>query len=967
MDPEEQQTAPASEGGLPPASPGLVAPEGRRVYRVLDTATGEMVGMRGGPELEEGLRSGRFGLSGENPAIGVVDDEGNAYDVEPAALREWLAEGRFRLETGEEAAIDEARREAEAHPTLSTARAFAGEAADWASAGLLSAAMTPEGRAAQQLDVERNPIAAALGATAGVLVPAVLTGGASLEGSGVRALARLTPGGFSAAAGTAVERALVARFGQGGVSRALATVGGAVTDGAISGAAAAVTRANIEGTPLEAEQVLSDTLFGAALGLGGGAVIAGGGAALRGASRAVRSVTGGGTERAADYARRLVERGLGQVPEPLVGRAERIAAWASGVDAGDLALFRRNPRRALDADGFAMAARETAESVGALRRQLDEAGAALADAGRRRTALAQAAEGVDAASATTARTTARTALEATQARVRQAVVAMGGDGRTASARVLRGLSDDVDRAVRTVGDDARVALDDLSLDDAVVGAQLAGQSGDAAAGVARAASTAEAIGELDRVIAAIDDAARAAPEVRPVLDEMRAALAQVAGDATVFGRAGATFGELDGARRALLEASEALPVDGRRMAELAQAGGEEAAGLARRLEDAEQLLATAERSGVDVAPARAALEGARRQVADALEWGSVRAATERALAVEGGHDVRGAIMHALGRRVAHGVAGGAIGALLGGEHGAVAGAGMGALFGAMMRPVSAYRRLAHLGDAVRSFAPRLETGLGRLEQALTSGRLGSARPGAGSAASSVRTASRVVVALRGAPEERREEYRRVTAELRELATDPEALGARLGETLAPVGEASPQLADAMTMTAVRGVTHLVEHLPAVEQPTLLSHLPGGVLEPSQWEIDRFLRRYEAVEDPLSILDRAAEGALHVEHREAVEATYPEVYAEIQARVAELLGGLEERPSYQARLQLGVLMGAPADRSLEPSMITALQSHYAQTPQQFESVHGPTQAAPGRLDSSASESTLPRSEQIARRL
>lgn len=891
------------------------------LIRVFDE-NGQVQTVEASAEVEAALRAGRLRLSSQNGSIGVRDANGDPFDVDAEHLNDWLAQG-YRLETPDELRADHARLVAESRPNAGTV-AFGQALGNELTWGLASADQSPHERRVAEATREQNPGASMLGTATGIIAPALLTGGGSVGArTGLRGLAALTPGGATALAGSAVERALIARFGQGAASRALATVGGAVTDGALSGVAAAFTQATIQGTPLEAEQVFSDALFGAALGLGGGALIAGGGAALRGAGRVLRGATDT-AERATSYAERLVSHGLGEVPAPVASRAQRIAAWASGVDAQDLARIGRDPVRAFDAAGFTTAARETAESLGALRRQLDDAGTALSDATRRRAMLAQAASGIDGA---TAQATTRTALEAAQGRVRQAIAGLAPDARTAGARVLRGVGTDLDGAVARVGS---------------------------------ASSPAEAIGELDRVIAAIDDASpRVGDTAAPVLAELRTALANVASDANVYGRAGALWGELDGARRALSEAREAFTLDGRRLAEVAQAGGDDAVALARRIDEADSLLATAERAGADVAPARAALAEARERVGRALEWGDLRAAAERGLEAEGGHGVRGVLTQAIGARGAK-LAGGALGAVLGGAPGAAAGAGLGTLWDVVTHPVSAYRRLGALGDSVRSYTGRLDAGLARLERAIGSGFLDSAAP-----ASAVRTASRVVIGLRGSPDERRAEYRQVSTEIRALATDPDALGARLGETLAPVGEASPQLADAMHTTAVRGVQYLAEHLPATDAPTLFSFT--RVTEPSQWEIDKFLRRYEAVEDPLSILDRASEGSLHVEHREAVETVYPEVYSEIQSRVSEMLGAMDEPPPYQVRLQLGVLMGVPSDRSLTPDMIAALQSHYAQTSTQDAVIHGGDDFAPTRIDDSFSSAAASETASITRRL
>src|SRR5690606_14661986 len=79
------------------------------------------------------------------------------------------------------------------------------------------------------------------------------------------------------AVGNTVERALgrylLTRGVGQGAARGLSIAGGMLADGAISGVQEAITRANIEGTPLDAEMVMSNALFGAGLGLGLGGLV----------------------------------------------------------------------------------------------------------------------------------------------------------------------------------------------------------------------------------------------------------------------------------------------------------------------------------------------------------------------------------------------------------------------------------------------------------------------------------------------------------------------------------------------------------------------------------------------------------------------------------------------------------------------------------------------------------------------
>jgi hypothetical protein len=168
--------------------------------RVLDTATGDIREVEPGPELEEGLRAGAFQLSSETTSIGMVDAEGNAYDVEPSALGEVLADGRFRLETNAERSRADAARLVDENPVAGGVIAFGGNALNELTFGLTAGAAGDVGRAAD----EANPTLATAGTIAGIVAPAIVSGGTSLGGTaargGLRTLARLTPSGMTAAA-----------------------------------------------------------------------------------------------------------------------------------------------------------------------------------------------------------------------------------------------------------------------------------------------------------------------------------------------------------------------------------------------------------------------------------------------------------------------------------------------------------------------------------------------------------------------------------------------------------------------------------------------------------------------------------------------------------------------------------------------------------------------------------------------
>ena len=899
--------------------------------RVLDTQTGQAV-VLDESEAEAGVREGRYAVSATHGGpISLRDENGERFEVDPEALGGALEAG-FRIETASEAEEYRLEQEHGDRPVQAFAEGAAVELAP--SLGVFGAALSvddlPEDvREGIQQRAQRNEGASVVGRVAGAALPAIVSGGTSLEATGARGLlgaaARGTPGGIAAALGGGVERALVQR----GTSRFAATLAGAAADGALSGATSALTDAGLEGRPIEAEQILGNALFGAALGLGTGGVFHGAGALARRATRGAQE----GVNRLAGYADDLARAGLGEGREVrrLAGGIEaavnprateegveaslrRLSRRVSGVDPEDLALVAAQPARAFDGPGFDAAARRASESFDALGSRVDEVSAALADAERRSAAFARATADVDAVGAAHV---SRSALEGVRSRLAEGVGAFSG--RERSGRALRGLAAEVDGSLE----------------------RLAGGN----------VSTSSALVELDRTVRALDSAASVAGDdgARAFVHELRTTLSTVASEPEAFGRGAALWSELDGASRTWAEVRDALALDQRQLArELTERGAATSATIeqaGRSLDAADGLLQASERAGSDVTEARAVLEEARRAMGEAVEHGEVRGAALRGLDAEGGGALTGLVARAAGG-VAH-KAGGVLGALLGGAPGYAIGGAAGSLVesavNAATRPVNTYQRIARLGAAVQRYGPRVESGLGRLRSALESGTLERV------ATRTVRAGSRVVRALEGTQDERREEYRAAADQLRTLAADPEALASRLGESLGPSADIHSELSDHLAVTAARGVAYLASELPpASQQPSLW----GEELEPSQFEMDDFLRRVEVIEDPASLIDHAAEGSIHLAHVEAVRTVYPEIYADLTARVSELLGELEEPPSYALRVQLGTFLDVPADPSLTPSMIDALQSRYSHTGAQYDAQNSPQQQAVARTGSLA---------------
>ena len=153
-------------------------------------------------------------------------------------------------------------------------------------------------------------------------------------------------------------------------------------------------------------------------------------------------------------------------------------------------------------------------------------------------------------------------------------------------------------------------------------------------------------------------------------------------------------------------------------------------------------------------------------------------------------------------------------------------------------------------------------------------------------------------------------------------TDPQQLIRRISDSTAELTHAAPQTQAALGHAAARAVAYLQAQRPRGRVlPGDMRHEPRP---PSIEEMDRFLRIARAVDDPGSVLDDLRSRRLTPEAIDAVRAVYPALYRQIVATVMREMAEGEHRPSYQDRLQLGVLLGIPTDPSLAPESLRILQ-------------------------------------------
>lgn len=122
-------------------------------------------------------------------------------------------------------------------------------------------------------------------------------------------------------------------------------------------------------------------------------------------------------------------------------------------------------------------------------------------------------------------------------------------------------------------------------------------------------------------------------------------------------------------------------------------------------------------------------------------------------------------------------------------------------------------------------------------------------------------------------------------------------------------EAMPRLTQAATVTATRGAQYLQSQLPSgTSAPTMFQ--PSRKIQPSDLQIREFAQKWSAVANPLSVIDDLRRGTVTHAQIDALQAVYPQMYAEVQQKALEKIRALDQagkRMPFNDRLQLDLFL------------------------------------------------------------
>lgn len=172
---------------------------------------------------------------------------------------------------------------------------------------------------------------------------------------------------------------------------------------------------------------------------------------------------------------------------------------------------------------------------------------------------------------------------------------------------------------------------------------------------------------------------------------------------------------------------------------------------------------------------------------------------------------------------------------------------------------------------------------------------------------------------------RRADYETAVRRVKVANTDPKAMG-HLQATLASTLQHAPKVAQATLQTAGRAAAFLAGKVPPtpVSRSITPQHDTPKVSDADQ---EKFLKYVRAVDTPAHVLDDMAHGRLNRESVEALKQVYPALYKDVCVKALSMAASHDKPLKYDQKLQLGILLGAPTDASLQPDFIARMQANY----------------------------------------
>jgi len=175
------------------------------------------------------------------------------------------------------------------------------------------------------------------------------------------------------------------------------------------------------------------------------------------------------------------------------------------------------------------------------------------------------------------------------------------------------------------------------------------------------------------------------------------------------------------------------------------------------------------------------------------------------------------------------------------------------------------------------------------------------------------------------------EYQMKSNEIKQLASLPiDKFMGHLTSLHNTLGSAAPNIAPHIYATANNALHFLNSKLP--QEPSGSFHKTPNL--PSQMQQRAWVDLYKVVNDPVSVLDKIANGTLTDNHIQAVQSIYPALHQEMSKQIMEQLGQDKSKSlSYGKRISISKFLGTPIDSTISlPSFQAIMNTAGPQMPQ-----------------------------------
>lgn len=156
------------------------------------------------------------------------------------------------------------------------------------------------------------------------------------------------------------------------------------------------------------------------------------------------------------------------------------------------------------------------------------------------------------------------------------------------------------------------------------------------------------------------------------------------------------------------------------------------------------------------------------------------------------------------------------------------------------------------------------------------------------------------------------------------AKNPGLVQARLQNFVGNLGDVAPNVTAAIATKVAGSYGYLGDKMPKMRgDPNSLTPQFVKVRAPES-EIQRAGKYMQGVQDPLSALDEMMEGRLSREMVQALRATSPRLFEQIQTAFVEELPNIQKQLSFEQECQVSTLLGVPANQFMVPDFIATMQ-------------------------------------------